>query len=106
MGPSWSVLASRFVKRGATMIAWPWYLLSAGIALIIIGYFLDSFRRLGSGPRFIHPKMSDKKIKQIMNEEQGISLGSLVMLIGFLLVLVSIGWRLVRAFASFISTAR
>jgi hypothetical protein len=89
------------------MIAWPWYLLSAGIVLILIGYFLDSLRGRRSGPTFIHPKMSNKKIKQILNEEeQEISLGSLIMLAGFLLIVISVGWRLARGFANFFSTAR
>ncbi len=86
------------------MIAWPWYLLSAGIVLIIIGYFLESLRSLGSGPGLIHPKMSNKKIKNILKKGQGISAGKVVMLIGFLLVLVSVGWRLVGGFVSFFST--
>jgi amino acid transporter len=86
------------------MIAWPWYLLSGGIVLIIIGYFLDGLKGLGSRRRSIDPKMSNKEIKRILNEEERISFGSWIMLLGFLMVLVSVGWRLVRGFVSFFST--
>jgi len=40
--------------------------------------------------------MSNKKIRKILRKEQNIPLGGWVMLLGFLLVLVSIGWRLAR----------
>ena len=88
------------------MIAWPWYLLSAGIVLIIIGYFLDTLRGLGSRPPFIDPRMSNKKIKQILKKEQQISPGRIVMLMGFLLLLISVTWRLAIEVANFFSTAR
>jgi hypothetical protein len=88
------------------MIAWPWYLFSAGIVLIIIGCFWDTLRGLGSGPRFIDPRMSDKKIKRILKKDQGISFGRVLILIGVLLLLVSVGWRLARGLISFFSMAR
>jgi len=88
------------------VISWPWYLLSAGIVLIIIGFFWDTLRGLGSGPRFIDPRMSNKKIKQILKKEQRISAGRIVMLIGFLFLLVSAIWRLALGFANFFSAAR
>ena len=80
------------------MSAAPWYLLAGGIALVIIGYFLDAFGSLGSGRRFIHPKMSDEEIARQMNEGEARSLGSLVILLGFLAILVSVVWRIVRFF--------
>jgi hypothetical protein len=79
------------------MIAWPWYLLSAGIILIIIGFFLAVLAGLSSGSPHIHAKMSNKKIREMLGKEQRIPLGGWVMLLGFLLVLVSIGWRLARS---------
>jgi len=79
------------------MIAWPWYLRSAGIVLIIIGFFLAILGGLSSGPPHIHAKMSNKKIRKILRKEQKIPLGGWVMLLGFLLVLVSVGWRLARS---------
>jgi hypothetical protein len=86
------------------MIAWPWYLLSGGIALIIIGSFLIHLKGLNSRRRSIHPKMSNKEIRRVLNEEQRIPLGSWIILLGILMVLVSVGWRLVRGFVSFFST--
>jgi uncharacterized membrane protein len=79
------------------MIAWPWYLFSAGIALIIIGAFLTSLSHLGSGRTHIHPKMSNKKIARILKKERRIPAGNIVILVGFLLVLISVTWRLVRS---------
>jgi len=76
----------------------PWYLLAGGIALIIIGFFWDAIGNLGSGRRFIHPKMSDEEIERQMNEGEGRSLGGLVILLGFLAILVSVVWRIVRFF--------
>jgi hypothetical protein len=82
------------------MIAWPWYLFSAGIVLII------TLRGLGSRPRYIDPRMSNKKIKEILNKDQGISLGRILIVIGFLLLLISVGWRMGRWFVNFFSAAR
>jgi hypothetical protein len=75
----------------------PWYLLSGGIVLIIVGYFLATLAR-GSGRHFIHPKMSDKEIERILSKRQESRFASLVMLIGLLAILVSIVWRLVLKF--------
>jgi len=88
------------------MIAWPWYLLSGGIILIIIGALLDHLQRLGSGRLHIDPKMSNREIKRRMKREQRISVGSVMMLVGVLAVLVSVGWRLVGGIMSYVSTAR
>jgi hypothetical protein len=86
------------------MIAW--YLLSAGILLIIIGAFLDHLQRLGSGKLHIDPKMSDREIKRRMKKSQRISVGSVMIMVGVLAVLISLGWRLVRVVMSYASTAR
>jgi hypothetical protein len=91
-------LPARSPKFGATMIAWPWYLFSGGIVLIIIGAFMTSLSRLGSGRPHIHPKMSNKKIARLMKKEQRVPLGNVVILVGLLIVFVSIVWRLVRQF--------
>jgi hypothetical protein len=77
----------------------PWYLLAGGIVLIIIGYFLASMGRPGSGQVFIDARMSDEEIERLMNkEDRGSPVANAVILLGFCLVLVSIGWRLVRFF--------
>jgi hypothetical protein len=80
------------------MSAAPWYLLAGGIALVIIGYLLGAFGSRGSRRRFIDPKMSDEEIAQQMSEGEAPSLASLVTLVGFLAILVSVVWRIVRFF--------
>ena len=57
------------------MIAWPWYLLSAGIILIIIGFFLAYLAGLSYRPPHIHAKMSNKKIREALKKGQRIPLG-------------------------------
>jgi hypothetical protein len=77
----------------------PWYLLAAGILLVIVGYFIA--RLGGRGSRiYINPKMSDEEIERRMSEARGSPLGGLVMSLGFLIVLISIVWRLVRFFVA------
>jgi len=80
------------------MIAAPWYLLSGGIALVILGYFLAALGSRGSSRTFIDPRLSDKEIARRMRESQASPLGSLVSLLGLLAIFVSIVWRLVRLF--------
>jgi len=84
------------------MIAWPWYLLSGGILLIIIGAFLDHLQRLGAGKLHIDPKMSDREIKRRMKKSQRISVGSIMIMVGILAVLVSLGWRLARSMMRYV----
>jgi hypothetical protein len=80
------------------MSAAPWYLLAGGIGLVIVGYFLGAFGSRGSGRRFIDPKMSDQEIARQVNEGEALPVGSLVILVGFLAILVSVVWRIVRFF--------
>jgi hypothetical protein len=80
------------------MSAAPWYMLAGGILVVIAGYFIASLGSRGSGRAFISPKMSDKEIERMMNEPQGSPLGNLLMLLGFLIIFVSIIWRIVRIF--------
>ncbi len=77
----------------------PWYLLAAGIFLVILGYFIA---RLGSRRSriYISPKMSDKEIERLMSEARGSPLAGILVSLGFLIVLISIVWRLVRAVVS------
>ena len=81
-----------------SMSAAPWYLLAGGIVVVIAGYFIASLGSRGSGRAFFSPKMSDKEIERMMNESQGSPLGNLLMLLGFLIIFVSIIWRIVRIF--------
>jgi hypothetical protein len=80
------------------MAAAPWYLLAAGIGLVILGYMVTGLGGRGSGRDFIHPKMSDKEIARRMQESGGSPLGGGLMVTGFIAVLVSIVWRLARVF--------
>ncbi len=80
------------------MAAAPWYLLAGGILVLILGYFVAHLGNRGSGRFFIDPKMSDKEIERLMNERQGSRLGGLLVLLGFVIILVSLVWRLVRMF--------
>jgi hypothetical protein len=84
------------------MVGVPWYLFSCGIALVIIGAFMTSFSRLGTGQPHIDPRMSNKKIARILKKKRGIPIGNFVILAGILFVLVSVSWRLLRAFLSYI----
>jgi hypothetical protein len=79
------------------VIAWPRYLMSAGIVLIILGCLWAALSRLNSGRPHIHPKMSNKRIREELRKEQRIPFGGWVMLLGCLLLLTGIGWRLARS---------
>ena len=79
------------------MAAAPWYLLAGGIFVVIVGYFIARVGS-GSGHIFISPKMSDEEIERLMNEPQGSLLGNLLILLGFLTIIISLIWRIVRIF--------
>lgn len=77
------------------MISLPWYLLAAGIVLIVLGYILAA----GTGPNFqkrVNNRMSDQEIGQQLKREQRLSIPSMIILLGFGCVLASGIWRLVR----------
>ena len=79
------------------MIAAPWYLLSAGIILLIVGYLLAGIRKPSRRDRpIIDPRMRDDEIVRNLQASQGIALENLVVLAGWLLILVSVAWRLLR----------
>jgi len=77
----------------------PYYLLAVGILLVILGYFIA--RLGGRGSRiYISSKMSDEEIERLMSEAGGSPLAGLLVALGFLIVFISIVWRLVRFFVS------
>jgi len=88
------------------MIAWPWYLVSAGIVLIIIGFFMTTLSRLSSRPPYIDPKMSNKEIKRVLSKSQKTPIGNIVILFGLSVVFVSMVWRLVLSFLSYMPPGR
>jgi hypothetical protein len=80
------------------MAAAPWYLLAGGIVLVILGYFIAGFGRRRSDRVFITAKMSDEEVERQLNKESGSPIAGLVMGAGFLIILISIVWRIVRIF--------
>ncbi len=80
-------------------ISVPWYLLAGGIGLVILGYFVESLSGPSrSKPRVIHEKMRDKDIARALNQQDAMSPGSMIALLGYVLVGISIVWRLVGYF--------
>ncbi|WP_166823514.1 hypothetical protein [Thalassoroseus pseudoceratinae] len=81
------------------MISAPWYLLAGGIVLVIIAYFLAGFSGAAEkrGP-MIDERMSDKDIAQSLQDSESLSPASIVMLLGFVLIAISVIWRFVRYF--------
>lgn len=79
------------------MAAAPYYLLAVGIVVIITGVLVANMT--GGQKTLIDPRMSDKEIARQMKRNQGSSLGGVLMLVGWLIVAVSIIWRIVRIFA-------
>ncbi len=77
------------------MAAAPWILLAVGIGMVIIGYFIANLWS-GSGRSCIDYRMSDEEIERQLHAGKGNPVGGWVMLVGFLTVLVSIVWRIVR----------
>lgn len=79
------------------MIALPWYLLFAGIVLVIIGFSAGGLSR----PPFqedntLDEDMHDEEIVRRMKINQRLSIPSMVVVLGMMLVLISIIWRLFR----------
>ncbi len=81
------------------MIAAPWYLLAGGIVLVIIAYFMAGLSG-GSGNRgpIIDERMSDEEIVRNMQQSESLTPASVVLLLGFILIGISLIWRLVRYF--------
>jgi hypothetical protein len=80
------------------VVSLPWYLLAAGIALVVIGFLLAGLMGPpGRGRRPIDADMRDDDVVRELKRTQRVSLPSLVILAGFACILVSICWRLLRA---------
>jgi hypothetical protein len=78
------------------MIAAPWYLLAVGILVVILGFFVAAPRRPpGSGGRWIVPRMTDKQITRNLQGGEGDPLATGIVVLGFVMVLVSVVWRIV-----------
>jgi hypothetical protein len=81
------------------MIAAPWYLLSIGIVLVLVGVISGALFGAGrsSGPG-IDPRMSDVEIAKRLKAQSSLGVPGLIFYAGLLCLLVSAGWRLVRVY--------
>jgi hypothetical protein len=79
------------------VVSLPWYLLAAGIVLVVIGSLLAGLPgRSGRGRRTLHARMRDDDIVRELKRAQRLPVPSLVILAGFVCILVSICWRIAR----------
>ena len=79
------------------MIALPWYLLAVSILLVVIGSIWAGVAQ----PRRAKPitrKMSDADIVRTLNREERLPPSSLVILLGFIGIGISLVWRLALRF--------
>jgi hypothetical protein len=87
------------------MISVPYYLLAFGIFLIILGATVNSLAKLGkptrSVRRTIDPTMRDEEITRTLKGERRFFWGNLIVRLGFLCMLVSVIWRMVRILRRF-----
>jgi hypothetical protein len=87
-----------FGDREGVVVSLPWYLLAAGMVLVVIGFILACLPGPpGRGRRSIDPDMRDDDIVRELKRGQRVPVSNFVILAGFACILVSICWRLVRA---------
>ena len=80
------------------MVSLPWYLLGAGIVIVIIGLILASLPGpSGRGGRAIDSNMRDADIVRELKRAQRLPVPNLVILAGLVCILISICWRVLRA---------
>ena len=81
------------------MIGLPWFLLAAGIGIVILGSFMAALSKPQVDDRpIIHSRMRNDEIVRNLNRTERIPLAGYVILLGMLCILVSIVWRLSRMF--------
>jgi hypothetical protein len=80
------------------MIAAPWYLLAAGIVVLLVGSFLGAVRGPSADKTYIDPRMSDAEVAKRLKRSQGDPVSRFVVLSGLLMIMVSIVWRIARVF--------
>ena len=78
------------------MISAPWYLLAAGILILIIGSFAAALRPSGGQPPAIDRKMRDEDIARRLNAQESVGMPNLIVSFGILLILISVAWRVLR----------
>jgi hypothetical protein len=79
------------------VVSAPWYLLAAGIALVVLGALLAALTGQSGRDRGIHSRMRDDDIVRELKRQQRLPVASLVIVAGLLCILVSVGWRIARA---------
>ena len=77
------------------MIAAPWYLLFAGIVILLIGLIATALTGSGRQP-LIDPRMRDDEIARNLQPSRGSPLANVMVFLGGLCILVSIIWRIAR----------
>ncbi len=77
------------------MIAAPWYLFSFGIVVVLAGYVLSGLTRQAE-PDAIDPRMSDDEIAETLQDRERLNWPTLAVVAGYLLISVSLLWRLLR----------
>lgn len=82
------------------MIAAPWYLLAAGVILVILGYLAGGMSgTTGQNQPLIDHRMRDEDIVNQLNRQETVPVSAWIAFAGYLLVFISIVWRIARVFA-------
>ena len=76
----------------------PWFLLAAGIVIVILGFLWASVAGDSDRGRPISRRMRDRDIIRELDRAQRVPLPNLVIALGFACVLASVVWRLARWF--------
>ena len=80
------------------MVGLPWFLLAAGLALVLVGALMGGLPgRTRRGRRAIRPRMRDADIAEELNATEPVRAADLVVSAGLACVAVSVAWRLLRA---------
>ena len=87
----------RDVSEVMKMIAAPYWLLAAGIGVLILGYFLAAIRG-GSDGTYIDERMSDDDIVKAMQKQHGDPLARFIVIAGYFMILASLAWRISNRF--------
>src|SRR3954451_9624450 len=78
---------------GRAMIAAPWYLLSVGIVLVILGAISGALFGAGRSSRnTVDSRMSDGEIARRLERQSSVGFSGLIVYLGLLCLLVSLGW--------------
>jgi hypothetical protein len=74
----------------------PWFLLAAGIVLVVVGALLGGLWGPPEQKRRIHRRMRDADIVRELNATPRLRAADCVILCGFACIVVSVGWRILR----------